>query len=123
MAFRDWKLTKNIGSGSFGTVYEAENTDSFRTGEKAAIKKISIPKDDGEIDALRSNAYTDESITETFKNQVQDIVDEYRIMKLLSGNTNIVNCSDVGCIPHEGGFGWDIYIVMELLKPIRKLPI
>ena len=51
--FRDWEVKKTLGSGSFGTVYEVENTDPLRVGERAAIKKIVIPKDESEIEALR----------------------------------------------------------------------
>ena len=120
--FKDWKMLHVIGTGSFGTVYEAENADPLRAGEKAAIKMIVIPRDEGEIDVLRSDSYTDESITETFKDQLRDIVNEYRIMQQVSGHTNIVNCRDIGYIQHDDGFGWDIFIVMELLTPLRRLP-
>ena len=120
--FRDWEVKKTIGKGSFGTVYEVENTDPLRNGERAAIKKIVIPKDESEIEVLRSDAYDDASITRTFHERLRDIVNEYRLMQQVSGNTNIVNCRDIGYIQHDDGIGWDIYIVMELLTPLRKLP-
>ena len=120
--FRDWEVKKTLGSGSFGTVYEVENTDPLRVGERAAIKKIVIPKDENEIEVLRSDAYDDASITQTFQERLRDIVNEYRIMQQISGHTNIVNCRDIGYIQHDNGIGWDIYIVMELLTPLRKLP-
>ena len=120
--FRDWEVKKTLGSGSFGTVYEVENTDPLRVGERAAIKKIVIPKDESEIEVLRSDAYDDASITQTFQERLRDIVNEYRIMQQISGHTNIVNCRDIGYIQHDDGIGWDIYIVMELLTPLRKLP-
>ena len=119
--FREWKIVDKIGSGSFGTVYEVENTDPFRVGEKAALKKLVIPQNESEIDMMRSDNYDDNSITNTFKEQLRDIVGEYSLMQELSGNTNIVSCKDVGYIQHDDGFGWDVFIVMELLKPLRKI--
>ena len=122
LIFRDWKIVKKIGAGSFGTVYQVENTDTLRTGEKAALKVITIPQNDSEIEVLRSERYDDASITDTFREQLHDIVDEYKIMRTLSGHTNIINCLDVGYVQHDDGFGWDIFIVMELLTPLRKIP-
>ena len=40
--WKDWELTDEIGSGSFGTVYRAVNRVS---GQECAIKIIEIPKD------------------------------------------------------------------------------
>ena len=120
--FRDWKEIKKLGEGSFGTVYEVENTDPYRAGERAALKKIVIPKNASEIKTLRSDGYDDESITKTFESQMKEFKREYDIMRKLSGNTNIVNCWEVGYVQHEDGIGWDIYILMELLTPLREIP-
>ena len=121
--YRDWNAVRKLGAGSFGAVYEVENTDPLREGEKAAIKCISIPQTESEVERLKSENYDDASISNTFKEQLSDIVKEYRLMQELSGNTNIVNCRDMGYIQHDDGFGWDLFIVMELLTPLRKLPM
>ena len=120
--YQNWRMVRRIGSGSYGTVYEVENTDQLRKGERAALKKLVIPQDESEVTVMRSNNLDDESITRTFRELRDEILNEYRVMRDLSGNSNIVNCLDVGGVQHEDGFGWDVFIVMELLTPLRSLP-
>ena len=114
-----WETVRLIGRGSFGAVYEIQR-DMLGDVEKAALKHISIPQIDSEIDELRSEGLDDESITQTFNEQLKDIVGEYKLMKKLSGSTNIVNCDDVDFIQRDESLGWDIYIKMELLTPLTK---
>ncbi len=115
-----WETVRVIGNGSFGTVYEIER-DVFGQKEKAALKVITIPQKSSDIDELRSNGFDDESITDTFKSYLKNIVDEYSLMRKMNGNTNIVNCDDVRYVQHDDGYGWDIYIKMELLTPLTKV--
>ena len=46
--FGSWYLSKLIGKGSFGKVYEIRR-EEFGTVYKAALKIISIPQDDDDI--------------------------------------------------------------------------
>ena len=114
-----WETVRLIGRGSFGAVYEIER-NMLGEKEKAALKVISIPENSGEIDSLRDEGYDDASITGTFKEHLKSIVAEYALMRKLNGNTNVVNCDDVRYVQHDDGFGWDIFIKMELLTPMKK---
>ena len=112
-----WETVRLIGRGSFGAVYEIRR-DVFGDVEKAALKVISIPQNGGDVDELRNDGYDDESITSTFQAHLQNIVAEYSLMRKLKGHANVVYCDDVKYVQHEDGFGWDIYIKMELLTPM-----
>ena len=112
-----WKTVRLIGRGSFGTVYEIQR-DMLGETEKAALKVISIPQNDSDIGEMYSDGYDDESITSTFQEHLKSIIAEYSLMRKLNGSANVVNCDDVSYVQHEDGFGWDIFIKMELLTPL-----
>lgn len=114
-----WKTVRKIGSGSFGTVYEIER-DLFGKVEKAALKFISIPQNDGDVEEMYSNGYDDASITAHFESYLANIVREYSLMVEMKGHTNVVYCDDIRYAPREDGIGWDITIKMELLTPLIK---
>ena len=115
-----WELVKKIGSGSFGTVYEAHSVDAFGVDAAAAVKIITIPQSDGEVDEIRSEGMDEASVTEYFLGLVKDIVQEISIMNALKGSGNIVSYEDHAVIEHKGGMGWDIIIRMELLTPLQE---
>lgn len=114
-----WETVKLIGRGSFGAVYEIQR-DMLGDIEKAALKVISIPQNNGDIEELYNDGYDDESITSTFQSHLKSIIAEYTLMRKMNGCTNIVNCDDVRYVQHDDGIGWDIFIKMELLQPITK---
>jgi len=119
MSWPGWETVRLIGRGSFGAVYEIQR-EMFGEVEKAALKVISIPQNENDIEELYSDGYDEESITNTFKNQLKSIVGEYSIMRKMNGHTNVVNCDDVRYVQHDDGIGWDIFIKMELLTPLTK---
>jgi len=114
-----WETVRLIGRGSFGSVYEIQR-NIFDDTEKAALKVITIPQNESDIEEMYSDGYDDESITNTFKSHLKSIVSEYLLMRKMNGCANIVNCDDVRYIQHDDGIGWDIYIKMELLTPLTK---
>ena len=114
-----WEIVRLIGRGSFGAVYEIER-DMLGEKEKAALKVITIPQSSSDIDELYGEGYDDESITSTFKAYLKSIVAEYSLMRKMNGSANVVNCDDVCYVQHDDGFGWDIFIKMELLTPLTK---
>ena len=113
-----WETIDILGHGNFGTVYKIQRTTRGRT-ECAALKVIRIPKEESEIAKLRQDDYDDESITQYYADCLNKIEDEYAMMAELKGYANIVYCDDYFSQPHENGFGWDIYIKMELLTPLK----
>ena len=118
-----WETVRKLGTGSFGAVYEIER-DIFGHKEKAALKTITIPHDESDLEELYSNGYDDESITAHFRDCLADIVREYTLMLEMKGHTNVVYCDDIRYIQHDDGLGWDIFIKMELLTPlIKALPV
>lgn len=113
-----WETVDILGHGNFGTVYKIQRTTRGRT-EYAALKVIRIPREESEIAKLRQDDYDDESITQYYADCLNKIEDEYAMMAELKGYANIVYCDDYFSQPHEDGFGWDIYIKMELLTPLK----
>ena len=116
----EWKAVRRIGNGSFGSVYEIERQDGFGHTEKAALKVISIPKEESEIDSLMANGYDANSITEYFRTSLNNIMNEYAMMAALKGHSNIVSCEDRTAVKQANGIGWDVYIRMELLTPFIR---
>ena len=114
-----WKTVQKLGSGSFGTVYEIER-ELFGRVEKSALKHITIPQNDGEVEELYSNGYDDATITKHFETHLAKIVQEYSLMAEMKGYTNVVYCDDIRYTPREEGIGWEILIKMELLTPLLK---
>lgn len=114
-----WEIVGIIGRGSFGTVYRIQR-EVYGDLEEAALKVIVIPRSEDEVDYLRCSGLDDQSITQTFHQQVGDIAREYKLMAQMRDNPNIVHCDDFRDIQHDDGLGWDIYIKMELLTPLMK---
>ena len=118
--FPGWEVVRKIGEGSFGGVYEIHRTLPGGRVEKCALKKLTIPKDNGEIEELYSHSFGADSITAHYKNRMEELVNEYGIMQSLNNCPNTVTCYDIRYIQHDDGIGWDIYIRMELLFPLKK---
>ena len=118
--WRDWRVVRLIGQGSFGDVYEIHRELPGIT-EKAALKVITVPKDSSEIQTLYSDGYDNESITQHFRDCKDDILKEYGMMAKLKGCHNVVHCEDLETVQHRDGPGWDIYIRMELMTPLTQI--
>ena len=56
--FPGWEVVRKIGEGSFGGVYEIHRTLPGGRVEKCALKKLSVPRNDGEIQDLYSQSFT-----------------------------------------------------------------
>ena len=114
-----WKVVREIGQGSFGAVYEIQR-EMFGKIESAALKVLTIPQSQNEIQELRSEGYDDASLTTHFRGYLEDIAREYSLMLDIKGHTNVVYCDDVRYVQHEDGIGWDVFIKMELLSPLMS---
>ena len=118
----DWKIVTYLGGGAYGKVYEIERTISgTQEKEKAALKIVSRPKDEEEIEEYEVSGYDKESIIESYKSEIQNYVQEYKLMKALQGQTNIVSCDDFTVVWNENGIGGNVFIRMELLTPLNQV--
>ncbi|HOR22297.1 MAG TPA: serine/threonine-protein kinase, partial [Ruminococcus sp.] len=114
-----WEITKVLGSGSFGSVYEIQR-NVLGTITKAAMKVISVPRDTADLNDLISIGYDKESINARFLDELKGISNEYNMMDQLKGNANIIYCEDLYYEEKPDGYGYDLYIRMELLEPLIK---
>ena len=115
----EWHVVKVLGRGSFGVVYEAvrKNHD---LESRAAIKVISIPQTESEIDTLRSEGLTNDATRTYLQDVVSDFVNEIQLMESFKGVQNIVSVEDYEVVEKKDSIGWDIYIRMELLTPFNS---
>ena len=117
--FGAWHITKLIGEGSFGRVFEIERED-FGVTYKAALKAITVPASQSEIREVMAEGMDESSVRTYFGNFVQDLVKEFALMSKLKGNSHVVSYENHQVIEHGDGIGWDILIQMELLTPLNE---
>lgn len=117
--FPGWEQVALIGKGGFGSVYEIQNK-AGAFSERAAVKVISIPQNESEIDEYRNDGASEEAIIAKLNKDLEVISNEYSLMGSLRGCSNIVDTDDVITVSKENGPGWDVYIKMELLTSLSK---
>lgn len=120
LPWRDWKIVKDLGGGAYGRVYEIERTISG-IQEKAALKIVSRPKNKDEMESYYNEGYSRADLIASYESEIQNYVQEYKLMKELQGESNIVSCDDFTMVPHEDGIGGDIFIRMELLTSLQQI--
>lgn len=115
-----WKTEKQLGKGSFGSVYLARRTDA--PDFCSAIKHLSIPADANELRTLIEEgvAADVEGARAYYEKLRDDIIGEIRFMYRLRDCRNIVAYEDHAVIEKKGMPGFDIFIRMELLEPLTK---
>ena len=112
-----WTTKGLIGRSSRAEVYEIERTSGGQT-EKAALKVISLPRSYEELLRLLHGSSDARSAAEALLEQKHIVINEYAMMRQMSGAANFVNCEDMRCVSFEDRVGWDICIKMELLTPL-----
>ena len=115
--FGGWRIQRELGKGSYGTVYEIQKVD-FGNVYKAALKVITVPQSEAELQSVLAEGMTLQQAEKYFYSVVEEITRESAIMSKLKGTANIVSYEDHAVIRHENGVGWDILIRMELLHPL-----
>ena len=115
---QDWTIVRELGEGSFGTVYEVQKSN-YGVKARSALKVIRVPRSSADIKAALAEGMNEQSVTTYFQGMVDEIVKEIAIMATLKGHPNIVSCEDYVVVPHAGEIGWDILIRMELLTPLQ----
>ena len=63
-----WELGEEIGRGGFGAVYRITRP---ATEEESALKVLRIPRDAGELQAMRVEGYDNDSIAEVSRSGPQ----------------------------------------------------
>ena len=116
--FNDWIIVREIGQGATGHVYEIKKNGCCEE-IRSALKVIRIPKSPSDVKAVMSEGMTEADVTDYFKEFVDEILREIKIMVSLKEHPNIVTYEDHSVISHEDGIGWDILIKMELLTPLQ----
>lgn len=117
--FNDWIIVQEIGQGATGHVYEIKKNGHGKE-IRSALKVIRIPKSPSDVKAVMSEGMTEDDVTDYFKEFVDEILREIKIMVSLKDHPNIVTYEDHCVITHEDEIGWDILIKMELLIPIQE---
>ena len=117
IVFDKWKICRELGQGSYGTVYEIQRED-FGGVYKAALKVITVPQSRTELQSVLDEGMTPPQAKQYFYSVVEDIGRECAIMSRLKGTGNIVSYEDHAVLRHLDGIGWDILIRMELLHPL-----
>ena len=118
--FGSWFIRRFIGKGSYGRVFEIERKDAFGTVYTGALKAITVPTSEDELENLLANGMDRDSASTYFRNYAEGLNREIALMSRLKGHSNIVSYEDHDIRPHEDGMGWDMLIRMELLTPITS---
>ena len=119
-AWPEWELVRPLGRGSYGSVYLARRSDFVGVSE-AAIKLVSIPASQSELDGLRLEGLNEAQSRAYLERLVRDFAAEVRLMESVKGYTNIVSIEDYKVIEQPGQLQWHILIRMELLTPLNHL--
>lgn len=117
--FGSWYFEKNqreIGSGSFGSVFKIVRHDT--NVRPSALKIITIPSKKAELETLRFQGMNEDDIWQYYRQMADDIKKEYELMSELKGCDNIVSCEDFKIFQRDDRLGFDIMIRMELLMPL-----
>ena len=114
-----WEPVRKLGEGGFGSVYEIQRQD-YGVTYRAALKVISVPVSESDVDQKRSMGMDDASVGSYFNSCVEKMAKEVALMASMKGNSNIVSYEDHMVVERQDAFGWNILIRMELLTPLQK---
>ncbi len=114
----DWEIIGELGHGAYSVVYEAARKDD--PSVCCAIKLISVPQDESELDELVADGFTETLSKSFFDEVIRDFTREIKLMEQFKGMQNIVSIEDYKVVPKEDGIGSYIFIRMERLKSLEK---
>ena len=112
-----WNITRLLGEGSYGKVFEIERSEFGQT-YRAALKVITVPQSSAEVRSVISEGMSVSQAEAYFHGIVEELMHEFSIMFKLKGTANVVSCEDLRVLEHPDGIGWDTLIRMELLHPL-----
>ena len=105
VAWPEWETVREIGQGSFSTVYEVRNQRI--PGLRAAVKVIQVPPAEEDIRALRADGFKEEEIRKYLEDLAEDSMAEIRAMKRYRGMSHFVSLEDCKVIPREDASGFE----------------
>lgn len=105
LQYGDWSIVRELGKGSFGTVYEIEKSELDRVC-RAALKVISVRQEGADTGWIRG--------------QVEAVLQKIRLLSQEQGHTNLVDYQNYQVRPRADGEGWEILLQMELLTPLYR---
>ena len=116
----EWEADSKLGEGSYGAVWKMRREMLGGQVYYSAVKHISIPKDESEVQNLIDESVfsSQESAARYYDRMLDSLVNEINTMHQLQGYTNIVSYEDHKIIPKEKGVGYDLFLRMELLTPL-----
>ncbi len=117
-----WEVISKLGHGSYGSVYLAEHRER-QCAAYSAIKVITVPKNEKEWDDVLYQYGNDLAASKThFSDIVDNCIKEVEMMITLKSSPNVVYIEDFTVRENKktDGFGWKIFIRMELLTPFIK---
>lgn len=88
--FGAWHITRLIGEGSFGRVFEMERED-FGQVYKAALKAITIPASQREVRQMLELGADEDAVRSHFEDTVWELAEKLHFVSRLSGHYNIVS--------------------------------
>ncbi len=122
VVFQNWIVTKRIGSGASGIVYEVKKTDGF-IENTSVLKVIYIPQDEYVKRQLAMEGMQPEEVTSYIRNIVDTLVEEIKIMVSFKEFPYIVRCEDHDLYRSDDESKWCILIRMEKLISLPEYQI
>ena len=113
--WKDWEVVEELGSGSYGTVYQIEKDD--RT---MAVKVIEIPQKNEYNQIMKEHGRDAEAYCRSI---AQNFETEIRTLEMLRDCENIITIEDYIIEKKEDDIGWTIFIVMECLESFPEYSI
>ena len=116
-----WTICEDglLGKGSFGAVYRIQRQE-FDTVQYAALKVISIPQNQSEVEQFLSMGMNRQQIQEYYYEMVKEIYGEIDLMAKMKGKSNIISYEDHEIFERTDDYGFDLFIRMELAESLTK---
>ena len=100
-------------------MYEIQKIENGRA-YKSALKVITIPQSDAEIENAYSDGMSEADVTQYFKSIVDIFANELDLISELKDYSDMMPYEEHRIEEHQGKLGWDILIRMELLTPLSR---